>query len=468
MKIKILASMLAGALAMLPVTANAGWGGGGVGAYGEPITIYGWQYHSFESVEKNGGTVDERDFTEVRSNAANIGFLGFVDTGIEGLKMTWRCENFTYLGDFAGGTGWCNRNSKIGISGSFGELMMATWLLPYNEMVAQWVDPFYDAGNLSHTGIMGNIGTTSGVFYNTGLFEDQDSFGTFDYSMANFGLNGGCTKANGQCYGDIGSYGMGFNRRQEGIVQYMGATGGLSYRFAFTQGERDEKTTTGGSDTQQKVDPVIYSTGVAYTSGPMWMAVTYQKHEDWVAAGLGDTAAGDAVGTSDAESYRIAGRYIADMGNGASLTVSAMWENLEYEVNDIHTDFFQTFGFSGNVFGTVTAGTNATIDRDAWMVSGKYATGGPFNFRFMYAQADDYDVEATFISGQKNRTSDTGADMLVLGAYYSLGDSTEFGLTYNEIDNDTHGAYGTGIGGYGLGAVGSDNEIFALNVITMF
>ena len=34
MKIKILASMLAGALAMLPVTANAGWGGGGVGPYG--------------------------------------------------------------------------------------------------------------------------------------------------------------------------------------------------------------------------------------------------------------------------------------------------------------------------------------------------------------------------------------------------------------------------------------------------
>ena len=137
-------------------------------------------------------------------------------------------------------------------------------------------------------------------------------------------------------------------------------------------------------------------------------------------------------------------------------------------VNDIHTDFFQSFGFSSDVFGTVTAGTNATIDRDAWMVSAKYATGGPLNFRFMYAQADDYDVEATFISGQKNRTNDTGADMLVLGAYYSLGDSTEFGLTYNNIDNDTHGAYGTGIGGYGLGGVGGDNEIFALNVITMF
>jgi hypothetical protein len=58
--------------------------------------------------------------------------------------------------------------------------------------------------------------------------------------------------------------------------------------------------------------------------------------------------------------------------------------------------------------------------------------------------------------------------MTVLGIYYSLGDSTEFGLTYNEISNDTYGAYGTGIGGIGLGSIGSDNEIIALNVITMF
>ena len=39
---------------------------------------------------------------------------------------------------------------------------------------------------------------------------------------------------------------MGFNRRQEGIIQYMGSTGPLSYRFAFTQGER-EKHLTGGT-----------------------------------------------------------------------------------------------------------------------------------------------------------------------------------------------------------------------------
>ena len=196
--------MLAGALAMLPVTANAGWGGGGVGPYGDPITIYGWQYHSYEDISRNENTTGERDYYELRSNAANIGFLGFVDTGIDGLKMTWRCEQFTYLGDFAGGTGWCNRNSKVGISGSMGEIMMATWLLPYNEMVAGWVDPWYDAGNASHTNIMGSVGAQT-IFYNVG------DFGGFTYATA-----------------AKGGYDQGFNRRQE---EWFKTSARTFYRF---------------------------------------------------------------------------------------------------------------------------------------------------------------------------------------------------------------------------------------------
>ena len=160
--------MLAGALAMLPVTANAGWGGGGVGAYGEPITIYGWQNHTFE-VTESGAEGSQADSTSINGNAGNIGFLGFVDTGIEGLQVTWRCEQFTYMNDYAGTGGWCNRNSKVGISGSMGEIMFANWLLPYNEMVAGWVDPWYDAGNASHTNIMGSVGAYT-IFYKLGDF----------------------------------------------------------------------------------------------------------------------------------------------------------------------------------------------------------------------------------------------------------------------------------------------------------
>ena len=68
----------------------------------------------------------------------------------------------------------------------------------------------------------------------------------------------------------------------------MGTFDKVSFRFAMTQGERDELT-VGRSGATKKVDPVIYSTGIAYTDGPLWLAVTYQKHEDWTAATLGST-----------------------------------------------------------------------------------------------------------------------------------------------------------------------------------
>jgi len=438
MKIKILASMLAGALAMLPVTANAGWGGGGVGAYGEPITIYGWQNHTYEFIEA-GAPGSQRDYSEIRGNAGNIGFLGFVDTGIEGLKVTWRCEQFTYMNDYGGNQGgWCNRNSKVGISGSMGEIMMATWLLPYNEMVAGWVDPWYDAGNASHTNIMGSVGANT-IFYNVG------DFGGFNYSTTS-----------------DGKYNQGFNRRQEEIIQYMGSTGNVSYRFAYTVGDNDEKAVTGGDGTTGKVDPVIYSTGIAYSSGPIWAAVTYQKHDEWAAG----TLANDTALDSEAESYRIAGRYIADLGGGSSLTLAAMWENVEYEMDNVNTNAFANFGYSTDVFGTVTAGSDIKFDRDAFMVSAKFAPGGNVDFRLMYAEADDLDVTATALS--TDNSAETGADTTLFGVFYALGDSTELSLSYIEVDNDKYGTYGTGIGGTGLGTVNNETEIIALGFLTMF
>ena len=69
---------------------------------------------------------------------------------------------------------------------------------------------------------------------------------------------------------------------------------------------------------------------LAYTNGPFWLAaVTWQDHEDWTAISVGE------MGSSDAESIRVAGRYIHDMGDGVSIQVSAMWEDLEYEFNDV-------------------------------------------------------------------------------------------------------------------------------------
>ena len=189
-------------------------------AQAETWNIYGWQNHSWEFVDIDGG----RSFNRIQSNAGNIGFAASVPTGMNDISVNVRCEQFTYFNHFAGGTGWCNRNSKIGLSHpQMGEIMFATWLLPYNEGVAQWVDPFYDAGADSHTSIMGSVGANT-IFYNTGDFDFQASGsgpGT-GFSGAEFNYAGG-------------GYDTGFNRRQENIIQYWSPDwNGFVFRFAWT------------------------------------------------------------------------------------------------------------------------------------------------------------------------------------------------------------------------------------------
>ena len=103
------------------------------------------------------------------------------------------------------------------------------------------------------------------------------------------------------------------------------------FRFAWTAGIRDETKGLNGTE----IDPVIRSSSLAYTNGPVWLAVTWQDHEDWTAASISGADNGAVMETSDAESFRVAGRYIMDMGDGMSVQISAMWEDLEYEFNGV-------------------------------------------------------------------------------------------------------------------------------------
>ena len=340
--------LIALALAAAPFAAQA-----------ETWNIYGWQNHSWEFVDIDGG----RSFDRIQSNAGNIGFAASVPTGMNDISVNVRCEQFTYFNHFAGGTGWCNRNSKIGLSHpQMGEIMFATWLLPYNEGVAQWVDPFYDAGADSHTSIMGSVGANT-IFYNTGDFDMQASnshfSNRFDGSAEAYdnGAFEGFPEFN---YSGL-AYDTGFNRRQENIIQYWSPNwNGFVFRFAWTAGTRDETTGLNGTE----LDPVIRSSSLAYTNGPLWLAVTWQDHEDWTAASISGADNGAVMETSDAESFRVAGRYIMDMGDGMSVQISAMWEDLEYEFNGVtNVDAaMAAFGYGGFATSYHLTGTREGVD----------------------------------------------------------------------------------------------------------
>ena len=431
-------------------------------AQAETINIYGWQNHSFEMVDQQS---NGREFTRIQSNAGNIGFAASVDTGMNGIMVNFRCEQFTYFNHFAGGTGWCNRNSKIGLSHPMaGEIMFATWLLPYNEGVAQWVDPFYDAGADSHTSIMGSVGANT-IFYNTGDFDFQASASgpTTGFSGSEFNYAGG-------------AYETGFNRRQENIVQYWSPNwNGFVFRFAWTAGNRDDTTTSMGN----KIDPIIRSSSLAYENGPLWLAVTWQDHEDWTAQSI-NCGGNHCMAGSDAESYRLAGRYIMDMGGGASFQVSAMWESLEYEFNGtagaVGEDetagvraSMAAFGYSGfassYMSGTDLGNGSVMFERDAWMVSGKIKFGGPLDVRFSYMDADDLEMSCGMCSGD---WQETAADAFNVGLFYTMPAGTELRLTYSEVNNDDNGSYGQGISGTGLGTPGEEVEMVAVGIVHWF
>jgi len=166
-------------LAVMPLMVSAGGVSGGNA--NSNWTIYGWQNWSYEFVDSENyyGPGDDRDISRISNNAANIGFAANIDTGVAvagtPVIATFQCEQFTFHNRFVGSgffgfNDFCNRNSKIGLQGPWGEVMFANWLLPHNEMVAAWVDPFYDAGADSHTSIMGNVGGGTGRFFNGGFF----------------------------------------------------------------------------------------------------------------------------------------------------------------------------------------------------------------------------------------------------------------------------------------------------------
>jgi predicted porin len=443
---KLLFSALALLVAGMPFT----------NAAAENINIYGWQNYSWEfvSVDRNAGS--DRDFDRIQGNAANIGFMSHMDTGMPGLQVGLRCEQFTFHNRLTS-SGWCNRNSKISLRHeTMGEIMFGQWLLPYNEIVAQWVDPFYDAGADSHTSIMGNIGF-GGVFYNGGTFP-LGGGSDFDYN---------------------GIFSLSFNRRQEEVIQYVWpntsamadqSRDGLQFRFAMTSGFNDESNVSAG-DVTHELDPRIYSVGASWQHNMMngdqlWVAVAYENHDDWTAFELGRGTSDGAYGLgiacdkSDDDAWRIAGRYTHDWGNGMNTMLAAMWEDMDYD-----TDRCSSEDGAVDVLWS-------DVERDAWMLSGKHNFGNGVAFKFSYMNADDLDCPegwcySNAVDGEPFSDGSTDAEAWNVGLTYTMPAGTELRLTYSDVDNSAGSNYDFGIGGAG-NSVGEDLDMWAIGIVHWF
>ena len=459
-------------------------------AQAENINIYGWQNWSYEFIDADQGDGtsggrpggNNKNFDRLSNNAANIGFMSHMDTGIPGLQVGLRCEQFTYWGRNNEYTGWCNRNSKISLRHEqWGEIMFGQWLLPFNEIVAQWVDPFYDAGADSHTSIMGNIGGTpsfgelQALFYNGG-FDHPTDF----------------TSAYGA---------MSFNRRQEGVIQYVWpntsdmasqSRDGFQFRFAMTEGSdtdsrhgavtEDLDNGLVGKASSDTVDPRIFSTGASYqrnlTNGDQfWVALAYERHEDTAVTELTQDWV-QYCGSSQDDAWRLAARYVHSWANGQSTMLAAMYEELDYEIKDCSDDNGGGLTREGrDLLAGVSLGYTPTngvadglsVERDAWMVSGKHNFGNGFDFRFSYISAEEYDCDDDFTCPESYE-DETEAEAINLGLFYTMPAGTELRATYSAINNEDFAEYDFGINpaGFGDNNQGEDIAMFAVGIVHWF
>ncbi|MDW3096004.1 MAG: porin [Gammaproteobacteria bacterium] len=430
MKIKLLGTALALGLASTAATAA-----GTIGSSAADWQIYSWQNWTYEFTDVDDTTAvtgDDQKQQRLRNNAAHIGMRGSVETGLsmggQAVKTNFQCEQFMFFGNGDGGD-WCNRNSKISVSGAFGEIMWGNWLTPYNEVVAGHIDPYWDADFTSHTALMGTINS-------------------FDYTGP--GTNPSA--------GSGAGFNNGFNKRQSTLVQYWSPSmGGLHFRVATSNGDQGDTEVTSATG-PEKLDPRLWEAGVSYTStlssgDAFWLAATYSKHDEWAAVDFN-------CSDSDDTGYRLAGNFTKQWGGGASTRIAAMWENLEYDWEDCAVSL-------ASMVSVDNGSSNLKLEKDTWLVSFTHAFGNGFDIRGTYMDAGEFDCDVTDGCSTED---DTDATAITGGIGYTTPGGTMFTLKYAHVDNEDNSRYDTGFWSADDGGIpnGADSTVWGIGITAGF
>ena len=224
MKAKLIVAAMAGACAASPALAQL------KPTPGFEWMLYGRVYLTVEQVESKGGTTELSSRSRVSDNSSLLGVRAEKDLG-HGLKGWGQLETAFKADDTTGGTNsFANRNSGIGLMGSFGNFFFGRWDTPFKITQVLAVDPFGDL----------TIAAMSGVVVRQ----------------------------------------LAFDNRANNIIQYWSPTfSGFLARLAMTsnEGKSDAAAVPG---TAAGADPRLYSGSIEWTGGPFFASYAYEKHKD--------------------------------------------------------------------------------------------------------------------------------------------------------------------------------------------
>jgi len=249
----------------------------------------------------------------------------------------------------ASSAGWCGRNSGIGFRGGWGNVFFGNW----------------DQGQK----LVFNRGR--------GWFGGTNAFTGGSAVLLNGGSASGAT--NNQNTNT-------FFRRQANTLNYHSPNwGGFSFQAGFSAANES----TGNPDSGP-LDPRMYSFGGHFATGPFYVGLGYEIHQDYnpaaqaVGAGAAQYGGGDDTALTLVLGLRMGG-----------FDVRALYNKSEYET------------------------TNTTnLDVDGFGVFADWNISGPHTLRAQYVLAQDTEGNATVNVGSYRApgtvSSDTGADLMAI------------------------------------------------------
>src|SRR4051794_38448607 len=138
MRVKLIAAAMAGAFAAPAALAQM-----------KPVpgfewSLYGRVYLTVEQVESKGGTTPMSSRTRVSDNSSLLGVRAEKEIGT-GVKAWGQLETSFKADDTTASTNnFANRNSGIGVTGAFGNVLVGRWDMPFKQTQVLAIDPFGD------------------------------------------------------------------------------------------------------------------------------------------------------------------------------------------------------------------------------------------------------------------------------------------------------------------------------------
>jgi len=320
-----------------------------------------------------------------------------------GLTAWFQCaSSFDLWGATA--DGFCSRNSALGMRGSFGNIFAGNWDQPQKLVYNQARGAFSGTNSL--------YGGTANLLFDGSASGVANPVQTITASPVVGGATGAATANSNNA--------SRFYRRQARSWNYWSPSwNGFSVRGSFSAA--NEHTGLGASP----LKPRMYGLSAEYRSGPLYVGLGYEQHQDWNPGNttIANTGAASVYGGGDDTNWSLVGVYTFSN----ALRLSGVYSRSEYDVTN--TGSLKVEGFA--------------LYAD-WKVQ------GPHTVRMQYGRVDDTKGNTTQNVGAyraptpANLALGTGADLWGINYEYAFSKRTAGLIGYNRLNNDGAAVFSLG------------------------